>query len=83
MDQSEENSRCNKCLELLESIIDNEATPEEEKFFHSNIEKCKDCLERYELEKQVKLLLQRKIAKQPVPSGLAENIKAQILAQLN
>ncbi len=79
MDKNEDKPACKTCLEILELIVDNEATKEDEKFFMDHIDKCLPCFDHYELEKEIKELVRKKIARVPVPEDLALQIKSQIL----
>ncbi len=71
-------SEFQKCLKVLHLMLDEEASVEEEAYLVNHIDKCMFCFEQYEVEKQIKELLKTKIAKMPVPSDLALNIKSKI-----
>jgi len=77
-----EKKRCpdfDKYLLILRQVLDNDSTKEEEQRLYEHLDKCSCCLQEYELEKQVKFLLKKKIQNQPTPAGLASTIKARIL----
>lgn len=65
----------NKCLDILNIVLDGEATDEQKDYLKSHIDLCLPCLNDYKLEKTIKELLQTKCSKVDVPSGLAETIK--------
>ncbi|MDH3710517.1 MAG: zf-HC2 domain-containing protein [Cyclobacteriaceae bacterium] len=69
---------CEKCLELLELIMDGEASPEEEKLFHKHIDACLPCYETYNLEASIKKLLQTKLKRKQVPDDLIQKIRSKI-----
>ncbi len=69
---------CKKCLELLELIVDGEATKEEEQYFHQHIDQCLPCFETYNLESSIKNLLRTKIERKKVPDDLISSIKSKI-----
>lgn len=69
---------CEKCLELLELIMDGEASPEEEKQFHEHINDCLPCYETYNLETSIKKLIQTKLEKKQVPDDLVATIRSKI-----
>lgn len=71
-------SDCERCLELLEMIMDGEASPEEEKHFQKHINDCLPCYETYNLEASIKQLLQTKLEKKQVPEDLILSIKSKI-----
>ena len=59
-------------------MLDKEASEEQESFFSNHIDACLSCFDNYELERQIKDLIKKKITNQPVPPGLATDIKSQI-----
>jgi len=69
---------CKGCLELLELITDDEASPEEVKYFQKHIDECLPCYEAYNLEKSIKEMLQTKLEKKQVPDDLIQSIKLKI-----
>lgn len=68
-----------KCLRILNLILDDEVTKEEEEFFYSHIDGCIVCFSHYNLEKQMRELLRRKLQKKSVPSELAVEIRNKII----
>ncbi|MEM8894585.1 MAG: hypothetical protein AAGC88_08405 [Bacteroidota bacterium] len=75
------NGRCKdveKCIELLNVIMDNESIPEEEKFVNEQLENCACCLKQYEVEKEFRSLIKRKLEHKEVPSDLIAMIKHKI-----
>ena len=73
---------CDECLELLELILDNEATSEQKEYFANHVDNCKDCYEYYNLELTIKKLLKEKIGSQPVPSDLIDSINTKVRKNL-
>lgn len=67
-----------KCIEILELLLDGEATAEQEGFFKSHIEKCMPCYRYYDLEKSIKEILQTKVERKAVPRDLVDSIKSKI-----
>ena len=72
-------SECTKCLEILELMLDKETDGDQEEFFSSHIENCIPCLNHYELEQKIKDYIKSKITSRPIPDGLAEEIRSQIV----
>ena len=68
-----------KCLRILNLILDDEVDKEQEIFFYSHIEKCMVCFSHYNVEKQIRELLKRKLQKTKVPPELASDIRNQIV----
>jgi anti-sigma factor (TIGR02949 family) len=66
------------CLKVLEGILDEESTPEEEERYFEHIQKCWSCFQNYNLEKAIRELIKTKIEKRKVPEGLVEKIKSEI-----
>lgn len=60
-------------------MLDNEATPNQEDFFNSHIEKCMVCFAHYNVEKQIRELLKTKLNNKAIPSSLAEDIRSKIV----
>ncbi|MEN7549587.1 hypothetical protein AAG747_16810 [Rapidithrix thailandica] len=70
---------CAKFVELVQLIVDEEATSEEEQLFKDHYEKCKHCLNYYEIEKSAVAVIKNKISKNSPPPELANQIRAKIL----
>jgi len=69
---------CEECLQILELIVDGEATAMQEKHFQDHIDQCLPCFETFNLERSIKTLLQTKLGQKPVPSDLIASIKSRI-----
>ena len=67
-----------KCLEVLEVILDDESTPEEEREYFEHIQKCWTCYKNYNLETAIRELIRTKIERKQVPADLAEKIRNEI-----
>lgn len=68
----------NKCLQLLESILDGETSNDSRELLDQKLAKCQPCFEYYHLEQAIRDVLKNKCTKQPVPSELAANIRQKI-----
>lgn len=76
-----EKCRCEeseKCMEILQLLIDGEADNEQEAYFLKHIETCMPCYQYYNLEKAIKEILKTKIERKPVPQDLVNTIKLKI-----
>ena len=67
-----------ECLKDLEVILDNEATPEEEKMYFDHIEKCWPCFQNYNLETAIRELIKTKVERKQVPEDLVARIRIEI-----
>ncbi len=79
--ESTTNGKCQeskKCIEMLQIILDGEASEEEQQYFLNHVEECAPCYQYYNLEKTIRLVLKQKIEKKPIPEDLIESIKAKI-----
>jgi anti-sigma factor RsiW len=63
--------------ELMNKVLDNEATPEEERTFHAHLEQCQSCKEEYELllDTLKELQLQNHIK---APEGFTQAVMAKL-----
>jgi len=66
------------CMEMLQLIIDGEATPEQQVYFKVHMDKCAPCFKSYDLDNTIKELLKTRCCGDSVPTGLVEQIKNQI-----
>jgi len=66
--------------ELLQKIVDGQATKDEEKHFYQSMESCDRCQCRNLCEQhlEIKSMLKEKLNPKPVPKGLIEEIKSKI-----
>lgn len=71
-------ANCQEYLELIELVIDGEATRSQEKYLNRHMKMCLKCLERFNLDRELKKVLQLKLASKEVPEGLAESIRTKI-----
>jgi hypothetical protein len=67
-----------KCMKMIQAVLDGSASTEEMEHFKSNIEVCLPCIEGYELEKSIKSTLQLKVEKKCCPEKTLEIIKLKI-----
>lgn len=65
------------CLEMLQLILDGEATPEQKASFKSHIDECMPCFQHYHFDQAIKELLKLKCTSQ-APTDLIESIKSKI-----
>lgn len=68
-----------KCLRILNLLLDDEADDTQEEFFFAHIDKCIVCFSHYNVEKQIRELLKRKLQSKEVPKELAIDIRNKIV----
>ncbi len=66
------------CMEMLQSILDGEATPEQKNYFKQHIDHCMPCYKSYNFDMAIKELLQAKCCGGNCPEDLVAQIKAKI-----
>lgn len=70
------------CLQLLQSIVDGEATQEQkEHFMKHHLEECMPCYNNYHLEVAIRALLKKKCCSE-APQELVNNIKEKVINNL-
>lgn len=71
-------SDCEKVVELLDVIIDGEATAEDRQYFFKHLEICQDCFKAHDKHQQLKFFLKDNIKRKLVPADLMGSIKTVI-----
>ncbi len=66
------------CMEMLQLIIDGEASAEQREYFRNHMDKCMPCFKSYRLDMSIKELVKTRCCGDQVPQGLVELIKMQI-----
>ena len=66
------------CLEMLQTILDGDATEEQENYFRKHMDECSPCFKTYELDIQIRQLIKSKCCGNHVPPDLVEKIKSQV-----
>ena len=70
------------CLEKLQSVLDDEATPEQkEHFLKVHLDQCMPCYKNYHLEVAIRELLKSK-CNGCAPTDLIESIRSKVLQNL-
>jgi len=67
-----------KCMKMIQAVLDGSASKEEIEHFKSNIDVCKPCFDGYQLEKSIKDCLQTKVEKKCCPQNTVDQLKAKI-----
>ena len=66
------------CLEMLQVILDGNATDEQQQYFRKHMDECMPCYKNHELDMQIKQLIKSKCCGNHVPQDLVERIKSQV-----
>lgn len=69
---------CEKVIELLNTVVDGEATAEEQQYFNSHINDCVSCFESHQKQKLLKSLVSGHLKRVLVPEALILSIKSKI-----
>ena len=69
------NTDCEKVINILEMIIDDEATSEDQNYFYSHLEDCSSCFEAHKHQKMLKSFLKMNVKSRAVPVSLISTIK--------
>jgi mycothiol system anti-sigma-R factor len=64
------------CMEMLQTILDGEATEEQRSYFKAHMDNCMPCFKSYDLDMTIKQLLQSKCCGGEVPNELIDQIKS-------
>lgn len=84
-DQSKMKQDCSnqkECFEMLQMILDGEATSQEkEHFLKEHLEQCMPCYKNYHLEVAIRELLKSKCTSH-APQDLVENIRKKVSQKL-
>jgi anti-sigma factor (TIGR02949 family) len=66
------------CMEMLQLILDGEATADQQEYFKSHMNLCMPCFKSYNLDMSIKELLKSRCCGDQVPPELLDQIKMQI-----
>ncbi len=66
------------CMQMLQLILDGEASHEQEAYFKSHMDQCSPCFKSYSLDIKIKELLKTRCCGESAPTELIEQIKMQI-----
>jgi mycothiol system anti-sigma-R factor len=78
-----QDGRKSTCMEMLQVILDGEATPEQKTYFKTHMDLCMPCFKGYELDMAIKQLVQSKCCGGDAPSDLVDQIRAQISQKIS
>ena len=71
-------AKCHDYIELIENVVDNRSTPTQDALLNKHLNLCLKCLDKLNLDKELKSAIQHKLHNLEVPAGLAESILRKI-----
>lgn len=71
-------AKCTEYLDLVQLVLDGQASRSQEIYLKRHLNICLKCLEHFKLDQEIKKLVQLKLASKDVPEGLADAIKTKI-----
>ena len=69
------NTDCEKVINILEMIIDDEANSDEQTYFYKHLEDCATCFDAHKHQKMLKDFLKMNVRSKEVPVSLISTIK--------
>jgi anti-sigma factor (TIGR02949 family) len=78
MDKALPQHDCKKFVQQVFLVLDGELTKEETDLFLTDIERCKHCLDHYNIERELKDFIAKRVEKRCCSEGLKSSIKEQI-----
>lgn len=70
------------CMEMLQTILDGEATPEQKEYFKTHMDLCMPCFKSYELDMAIRQLLKSK-CNGSAPDDLVEQIRTKVAQNIS
>ena len=67
-----------KCMRMIQAILDGEATEEEKEHFRDNMDVCMPCINEYHLVKCIKESLCNRLERKTCPDSLVNTIKLKL-----
>lgn len=71
-------AKCTDYVDLVQLVLDGEASRSQEVYLKRHLKMCLKCLEHYKLDQEIRKLVQLKLASKEVPEGLADTIRTKI-----
>ena len=64
-----------KCIHVINLVIDGEANKAEEAFFYKHIQDCLDCAQYYKLEQSIRETIRKKLEVKEAPKELIVELR--------
>jgi anti-sigma factor (TIGR02949 family) len=81
MENTEKQASCSeheRCLNLLQLVLDGEASCTEKDYYMHHIEECMPCYRSYNIETEIRNILRSKLEKKNVPLDLVSSIRSKV-----
>ena len=77
------NGKKSNCLEMLQVILDGEASEAQKEYFKQHMDICLPCFKGYELDMAIKQLVKSKCCGGDAPADLIEHIRITISQKIS
>jgi mycothiol system anti-sigma-R factor len=77
------NGKKSTCLEMLQVILDGEASDDQKQYFKQHMNICLPCFKGYELDMAIKQLVKSKCCGGDAPADLVEHIRITISQKIS
>jgi mycothiol system anti-sigma-R factor len=77
------NGKKSTCLEMLQVILDGEASDDQKTYFRQHMDICLPCFKGYELDMAIKQLVKSKCCGGDAPADLVEHIRITISQKIS
>jgi len=74
MEKADLNRECN-CREILQLVLDGQATAEETERLRAHLRECPQCMSHYEIDSEVVSMLKSRCCGGPAPEDLVQRVK--------
>ncbi len=68
-------ANCSHYAELVQDVVDNRSSKQQEVYLKRHLKICLKCLDKLNLDREIKKAIQHRLEKNDVPTGLADSIK--------
>lgn len=67
-----------KCIHVVNLIMDGEANDEEEAFFYAHIRDCLHCAQYYKMEQSIREVIRKKLEIKAAPEDLIDELRRKV-----
>jgi len=72
---------CQGFMELIQLILDDEASQEQKALFNKHEHLCHHCADQYNIERSVIEVIRKKVGKNCCPEGFANSVRNSVLSE--
>lgn len=77
-DKSSDKDKSKSCIEMLNLVLDEEATEKQKEDFEQHMEQCMPCYENYKLDVVIKQLIKKTCCGKKVPKNMVDEIRSKV-----